>query len=260
MSDFPISLAGKLVVQFGGSGLLGRALAADLARAGAHVIVAGRDPSKLADLQTDAATAGHLLTATAVDITDEASLAALRDGLLDQHGRIDGVVFNAVSRPMAGLNDPVAAWRDSMETNATGLLLTARTFGNAMASAGSGSLVNIGSIQGMVGPNGFLYEGTEMISPPDYFFHKGGMVNLTRYLAAQYGPKGVRVNTVSPGGIFNPAKPPPDAFLQRYGQMTMTGRMAHAHEISGAVAFLLSDASTYVTGTNLPVDGGYTAK
>ncbi len=260
MPDFPISLAGKLVVQFGGSGLLGRALAADLARAGAHVVVASRDPSKIADLTAAAMAAGQTLTGETVDITDEASLTALRDRLLAAHGRIDGIVFNAVSRPMARPNDPIEAWRASMTTNADGLLLTARTFGDAMAAAGSGSLVNIASIQGMVGPNTFLYEGTEMISPPDYFFHKGGMINLTRYLAAQYGPRGVRVNTVSPGGIYDPAKPQPDAFLERYGKMTMTGRMADAAEISGAVAFLLSDASTYVTGVNLPVDGGYTAK
>jgi NAD(P)-dependent dehydrogenase (short-subunit alcohol dehydrogenase family) len=86
------------------------------------------------------------------------------------------------------------------------------------------------------------------------------MINLTRYLASHYGPQKVRVNVVSPGGIFNPDKPQAPAFLERYGKMTMLGRMAEAPEVSGAVVFLLSDASTYVTGTNLVVDGGYTAK
>jgi len=108
--------------------------------------------------------------------------------------------------------------------------------------------------------NPWLYEGTAMGAPPDYFFHKGGMVNLTRYLASHYGAKGVRVNAVSPGGIFNPAKPQAPAFLERYGKMTMLGRMGEAREIAGAVVFLLSDASTYITGANLAVDGGYTAK
>lgn len=99
-----------------------------------------------------------------------------------------------------------------------------------------------------------------MTAAPDYFFHKGGMINLTRYLASHYGPNGVRVNVVSPGGIFNPEKPQSDAFLARYAKMTMLGRMAEAREIGGSVVFLLSDASTYITGANLPIDGGYTAK
>lgn len=260
MPEFPISLADKTVVQFGGSGLLGQALALDLGRAGAHIVVASRNPDKLGPLRQLADDETLSLETETVDIVDEQSLFALRDRLLAKHGRIDGVVFNAVSRPMAGLNDPVAAWESSMATNATGFLLTARTFGNTMAETGSGSLVNIASIQGMVGPNGYLYEDTAMTSPPDYFFHKGGMINMTRYLAAQYGANGVRVNAVSPGGILNPDTPPPDSFLDRYGRMTMLGRMAHAREISGTVAYLLSDASTYVTGVNLPVDGGYTAK
>lgn len=86
------------------------------------------------------------------------------------------------------------------------------------------------------------------------------MLNLTRYLASHYGTQGVRVNVVSPGGIINPERPQPTDFLERYSKMTMLGRMANAREISGAVVFLLSDASTYVTGANLPVDGGYSAK
>ncbi|MES2697000.1 MAG: SDR family oxidoreductase, partial [Verrucomicrobiota bacterium] len=105
-----------------------------------------------------------------------------------------------------------------------------------------------------------LYASPAGHPSPDYFFHKGGMINLTRYLASHYGPTGVRVNVVSPGGIYNPEKPQAPEFLSRYAPMTMLGRMADAPEIGGAVVFLLSDASTYVTGVNLPVDGGYTSK
>ena len=108
--------------------------------------------------------------------------------------------------------------------------------------------------------NPWLYGENGKTPAPDYFFHKGGMVNLTRYLASHYGHKGVRVNVVSPGGIVNPENPPPAQFLERYGNMTMLGRMADAQEIGGATVFLLSDASVYITGVNLPVDGGYTAK
>jgi NAD(P)-dependent dehydrogenase (short-subunit alcohol dehydrogenase family) len=113
---------------------------------------------------------------------------------------------------------------------------------------------------GMVGVHPALYKDPAAFPSPDYFFHKGGMINLTRYLASYYGGQGVRANVVSPGGIFNPERPQPADFLERYAPRTMLGRMADAREIAGAVVFLLSDASSYITGVNLPVDGGYTAK
>lgn len=256
----PFSLRGKVVIQFGGTGLLGRALVTALAGAGATLVVASRNRGALAAVAAAEQQAGRAVEVDEVDIGAEASLHALRDRVLARHRRIDGIVFNAVSRPMAKFGDDLAAWRSSMETNATGCFATVRAFGDAMAVQGAGSIVNIASMQGMVGMNPWLYEGTPMSAAPDYFFHKGGMLNLTRYLASHYGPRGVRVNAVSPGGIFNPDKPQAPAFRERYGKMTMLGRMAEAPEVGGAVVFLLSDASTYVTGINLPVDGGYTAK
>ena len=254
------SLAGKIVIQFGGTGLLGRALVDALGTAGATLIVASRNRASLTALAQAERVAGRTVLVDEVDIGSETSLHALRDRVLAQHGRVDGIVFNAVSRPMKSFGDDLAAWKSSMETNSTGFFATVRAFGDAMAEKKSGSIVNIASMQGTIGMNPWLYEGTTMTAPPDYFFHKGGMINLTRYLASHYGPSNVRVNTVSPGGIFNPEKPQADAFLARYAKATMLGRMAEAREVGGAVVFLLSDASTYVTGANLPVDGGYTAK
>jgi NAD(P)-dependent dehydrogenase (short-subunit alcohol dehydrogenase family) len=254
------SLAGKVIVQSGGSGLLGRALVTAIAGSGANLVVASRDAATLETQAAAERAAGRTVHAEQVDLGSEPSVHALRDRVLAAHGRIDGVVFNAVSRPMRSMGDDLAAWKASMDTNATGFFSLVRALGDAMARSGGGSIVNIASMQGMIGMNPWLYEGTAMGAPPDYFFHKGGMLNLTRYLASHYGPQRVRVNAVSPGGIFNPAKPQAPAFLERYGKMTMLGRMAEAHEIGGSVVFLLSDASTYVTGTNLVVDGGYTAK
>ncbi len=254
------SLASKVIVQSGGSGLLGRALVSGLAASGATLVVASRDAAKLETQAAAERTAGRQVFAEPVDIGREDSIHALRDRVLAAHGRIDGLVFNAVSRPMKSMADDLAAWRASMDTNATGFFAIVRAFGDAMAQHGGGSIVNISSMMGMIGMNPWLYEGTAMGAPPDYFFHKGGMLNLTRYLASHYGPQRVRVNVVSPGGIYNPEKPQAPAFLERYGRMTMLGRMADAPEICGAVVYLLSDASTYVTGTNLVVDGGYTAK
>jgi NAD(P)-dependent dehydrogenase (short-subunit alcohol dehydrogenase family) len=256
----PFSLTGKVVVQFGGTGLLGRALVTALAGAGATLVVASRNTSALESVAGDQRSAGRSVHLDAVDINSEASLYALRDRVIGAHGRIDGIVFSAVSRTMRGYGDKLESWAASMATNATGFFATVRTFGDAMAATGGGSIVNIASMMGMVGMNPWLYEDTGVHPSPDYFFHKGGMINLTRYLASHYGPKGVRVNVVSPGGIYNPGKPQSEAFLARYGKMTMLGRMADAHEIGGAVVFLLSDAASYVTGANLPVDGGYTAK
>jgi NAD(P)-dependent dehydrogenase (short-subunit alcohol dehydrogenase family) len=254
------SLRGKAVIQFGGTGLLGRALVSALGAAGAALVVASRNRASLDAVAAAERTAGRTVEVDEVDIGSEASLHALRDRILTQHGKIDGIVFNAVSRPMKSFDDDLGAWKSSMETNATGFFATMRVFGDAMAANKSGSIVNIASQMGVIGMNPWLYEGTATTVPPDYFFHKGGMINLTRSLASHYGPANVRVNTVSPGGIFNPEKPQADAFLARYAKMTMLGRMAEAREIGGVVVFLLSDASTYITGANLPVDGGYTAK
>jgi len=257
----PFSLRDKVIIQFGGTGLLGRALIAALGAANATLIVASRKRSSLEAVATAERASGRRVEVDEVDIVSEASLEGLRDRVLAQHGRVDGVVFNAVTRTMRRFGDPLESWSASMAVNATGFFATVRVFGDAIADAGhGGSIVNIASQMGMVGMNPWLYEGTEMGAPPDYFFHKGGMINLSRHLASHYGPKGIRVNVVSPGGIYDPDKPQAAAFRGRYDKMTMLGRMAEAREIGGAVVFLLSNAASYITGANLPVDGGYTAK
>lgn len=251
------SLDNKIIVQFGATGHLGRALLFSLADAGATVVAASRRKESVEPVPSHSPASVQV---EEVDIGNEESLLRLRDRLLAQHDRIDGIVFNVVSRPMAKMSDPLTVWKSSMDVNATGFFATTRVFGDCMAARREGSIVNISSIQGMVGTNPWLYEGTPMTSPPDYFFHKGGMLNLTRYLASHYGASGLRVNAISPGGILNARKPLPAEFLSRYQAMTMLGRLAQPEEITGAVVFLLSDASRYITGVNLPVDGGYTAK
>jgi NAD(P)-dependent dehydrogenase (short-subunit alcohol dehydrogenase family) len=254
------SLRGKIVIQFGGTGLLGRALVTATAAARATLVVASRNRAALETLASAETAAGRDVHVEEVDLAVEASIRTLRDRVLARHGRIDGVVFNAVHRAMRGFGDDLAAWQASMNTNATGFFSAVRAIGDAMAERGSGSIVNIASHMGMVGLHPALYDSPAALPAPDYFFHKGGMINLTRYLASYYGARGVRANVVSPGGIYNPERPQAPEFLQRYGPMTMLGRMAQAHEIGGAVVFLLSDASSYITGANLPVDGGYSAK
>ena len=252
------SLRGKVVVLTGGGGLYGRGLAAMLAEAGATLVIASRNVEKLRVI-ADAETArGFQVVAEPLDQADESSVLTLRDRVLAQFGRVDGLVNNSVARPMKSPQDPVSAWEESMRVNATGVFLITRAFGDAMCARGSGSIVNVASMQGMIGPSLELYTGTEMgVPPPDYFFHKGGMLNLTRYYAGIFGGKNVRVNALAPGGFFN-AQPEP--FLTRYAEHTMLARMADERDLGGAVIFLLSDAAKYITGANLPVDGGYTAK
>ena len=256
---FPsFSLEGKTILLTGGAGLYGRGLAAMLAQTGATLILASRDAAKLQAVADEESSKGNRVFAESLDQGDEASVLALKGRITARFGVLDGLVNNAVLRPMKGANGDVTQFAESMRVNATGVMLMHRHFGSAMADAGRGSIVNIGSIQGMIGPSYELYAGTSMGDmPPDYFFHKGGMINLTRFYAALYGPKNVRVNCLSPGGFFNHQ---PELFLERYSEHTMLGRMADDTDLGGSVIFLLSDASAYVTGVNLPVDGGYTAK
>ena len=252
------SLENRVVVLTGGAGLFGRGLVSAIAAAGAKLVIASRDVAKLNRVAAEENARGRSVVAEKLDQGDETSVLALRDRVLERFSRVDGLVNNAVLRPMKSPDAPVTAWEESMRVNATGTFLMTRAFGEAMCRQQSGSIVNIGSMQGMVGPSLELYEGTNMgVPPPDYFFHKGGMINLTRYYAALFGRHNVRVNCVSPGGFFDHQ---PEPFLSRYCSRTFLGRMANDNDLGGPVVFLLSDAAHYVTGANLPVDGGYTAK
>lgn len=251
-------LTGQVVLLTGGAGLYGRGLSRDLASAGATLVVASRNLEACEGVANEIRSEGFKAFAEILDQGDESSIVALRDRIVEKFGRIDGLVNNSVVRPMRSADASLVAWEESMKINATGVFLMHRHFGLAMAAQGVGSIVNIGSIQGMVGPHIALYEGLDMPSPPpDYFFHKGGMINLTRYFAALHGPAGVRVNCLSPGGFFNHQA---EEFVQRYAAQTALGRMGNDTDLGGAVIFLLSKAALYITGINLPVDGGYTAK
>ncbi len=252
------SLQGKVILLTGGAGLYGRGLAADLAGAGATLIIASRNQANCQAVADEENARGGNATAIAYDQGSEASILALRDAVLERFGRVDGVVNNSVARPMGGDVPFVESWEASMRINATGLVLMHQHFGEAMKQQGAGSIVNIGSIYGMVGPHLEFYKGTPMPDPrPDYYFHKAGMVNVTRFYAGLYGAAGVRVNCLSPGG-FQAGQP--EAFLERYNEQTYLGRMGDEKDLGGAVIFLLSEAARYITGVNLPVDGGFTAK
>ncbi len=254
------SLKGKVALITGGAGIAGQQMVRALAEAGAQTIVASRNMDLLNELQNSLAADGLTITIKQYDQAEETSCLSLHKTIIEEFDHIDILVNNSVARPMKqGFQSSADAFAHSMQVNATGLFIITRAVGDAMAKRGSGSIINIGSIQGMIGPDPNIYRGTEMHGwAPDYFFHKGGVINFTRFIASYYGDKGIRCNCISPGGVQTDDHP--ETFVRQYSERTFLNRMIGDTELKGAVVFLASDASTYITGTNIPVDGGYTAK
>lgn len=254
------SLAGKVALVTGGAGKYGRQILAAVAEAGAKTFVAARNLAALEEVAQAHRDEGLDVTAMQYDQGDEASILALRDRIIADAGRCDILVNNAVSRPMTkGYEDDASTFAESMAVNATGLFIITRAFGNEMVKHKTGSIINIGSIMGLIAPDPVNYRGTNMSGfYPDYFFHKAGMVNFTRFMASYYGEHNIRCNCIHPGGFQMPDQP--ERFVRQYSDRTVLGRMANATDVKGIIVFLASDASLYVTATNIPVDGGYVAK
>jgi NAD(P)-dependent dehydrogenase (short-subunit alcohol dehydrogenase family) len=248
-------LTGQVALVTGGYGIYGFPISEALAEAGAHVVIAARGESRCREAASTMEERGLQVSAETYDQADEDSILALRQRLAERFGSVDVLVNNAVSRPVHDHDASLARWRESMEVNATGLFAVCRAFLEPMMERGSGCAINIGSIQSVAAPRFALYDGTDMTTPPDYHFHKHGLIGLTKYLAAWAGPRNVRVNAVSPGG-FDTGEAP-ESCRTRYNQHTLLGRMAGSDDIKGAVVFLASAAAAYVTGENIVVDGGY---
>ncbi|HOZ47722.1 MAG TPA: SDR family oxidoreductase [Candidatus Hydrogenedentes bacterium] len=254
------SLEGKVALVTGGAGLYGRQILQAVAEAGAETYVASRNLDALEVVAATHRAQGLKVTAMQYDQGEEPSIRALRDAILDRSGRVDVLVNNAVARPLQnGFQSDIAQFAESMRINATGLFAITRAFGDVMAAQRTGSIINIGSIMGVIGPDPTNYIGTSMHAwAPDYFFHKGGMINLTRFIASYYGGNGVRCNCLSLGGYETEAQA--EVFKRNYANRTFLGRLANDTDVMGAVVFLASDASVYITGENIMVDGGYVQK
>ena len=251
------SLQGRVAVVTGGSGpQFGSSLSEGLAEAGATVISASRSLERnqaFAKGLTDKGYAAHAMT---VDITDADSIQQLGEQVHERFGDVDVLVNSAVVARGGSFEEQTPDyWEFSASGNMVGLFAMSKAFLPAMAARGSGSIINISSIYGVVANDPSLYEGTDMKQPPDYTFVKAGMINFTRYLANYYGKQGVRANCICPGGYDNDQ---PGPFVDRYKKRVPVGRMLENDDIKGAVVFLASDASAYVTGTTLMVDGGFT--
>jgi NAD(P)-dependent dehydrogenase (short-subunit alcohol dehydrogenase family) len=263
------SLLDKTAIVTGACGLIGRQHCAALALAGANVVVADLDHAACAAVAAELPGGHHM--PLAMNVVNPESLAAARDQILAQFGHIDVLVNNAAINDMfenpalaADLskfeNFPLDTWQKSLEVNVTGVFLAAQVFGTPMAAQGHGSIINVASTYGLVGPDQSIYVNEHgeqtFFKSPSYPATKGAVISFTRYLAAYWGKRGVRVNTLSPGGVENNQD---NFFIQQYCAKTPLGRMAHATDYQGAVVFLASDASAYMTGANLVVDGGWTA-
>lgn len=262
------SLKNKTAIVTGALGLIGKEHCRALSEAGANVIVADIDKvmsqNFAESLQTES-------VGVSLDVTNPDSIKSLRDAVLTRFGHIDILVNNAAINDM--FEDPKAAteqskfenyplelWQKSLDVNLTGVFLCSQILGYEMAKQKAGSIINIASTYGISAPDQSLYikeDGTQSFyKPPAYSATKGAVIMFTRYLASYWGKEGVRVNTLTPGGVENSQD---DFFIQKYSSKTPLGRMAQPTDYKGSLIFLASDASSYMTGANLIVDGGWTS-
>jgi NAD(P)-dependent dehydrogenase (short-subunit alcohol dehydrogenase family) len=253
------SLTGRVALVTGGAGpLFGRSISTALAEAGATLITASRSRERNDSFAAEMHSRGYDVHGLAFDLLDPASIDALHDQILQKFGRLDVLVNSALAQQAHRgrfLDQTPADLNLAAQGDFAGLFRHCQRAVAAMNQQRGGSIINIASIYGVVSNDPGLYAGTEMVQPPSYNFVKAGMINFTRYLACYFGKLGIRANCISPGGYFNNQ---PDAFVQRYNDRVPLNRMMNQDDLQGAVVFLASDASSYVTGTNLMVDGGWT--
>lgn len=262
------SLENKTAIVTGACGLIGKEHCRALNEAGANVVVLDVNEKEAVAF---AASLGEKHLGIAANVTSADSLKEARDKILAKYGSIDVLVNNAAINDMFENpamaaekskfeNYPLDMWQKSLDVNVTGVFLCSQVFGTVMAKQGKGSIINIASTYGIVGPDQSIYRNQKgeqtFYKSPAYPATKGAVVNFTRFLAAYWGKDGVRVNTLSPGGVENSQD---EFFVQNYSNKTALGRMAAPTDYKGAIVFLASDASAYMTGANLVVDGGWTA-
>ncbi len=254
----PFSLTGKVCIVTGGAGLYGRHISHALAARGATVVIAARDATACHSVAEESCSLGGDAWAHRLDLGDEDSIRELCAEVLRREGRVDVLVNNSVARAGGHFSETSgSAWEETARINGTGLFLITKHVVQEMTRGSGGSIVNVASIYGIVGPDFSVYGDTGMTTPPSYAYDKGGMIAFTRYLATLLGPEGIRVNSLTLGGLHTEQD---ERFVGEYIARTPLRRMAGPDDVKGAVVYLASDASAYVTGTNLVVDGGWTAQ
>lgn len=240
------SLKNKIIVVTGGNGLLGKEMVTTFREYGAITISL--------DIYFDKQGQDDFLA----DITNEESVKSVVNTIISKYNKIDGWVNNAYPRTKDWGNKfediLLESWRKNVDMHLNGYFICCQIILEQMKVQGYGSLVNMSSIYGLVGPDFTIYSGTEMTMPAAYAAIKGGLTNLSRYLASYYGKFQIRVNTVSPGGIFDNQ---PESFVNNYNNKVPLKRMGSPKDIVSSVFYLLTDETSYITGHNLVVDGGW---
>ncbi|MGZ6175366.1 MAG: SDR family NAD(P)-dependent oxidoreductase [Candidatus Binataceae bacterium] len=258
------SLKGRVALVTGAAGHIGRAISETYAELGAAVALLDRPGSGVeAAARRITDRYGVLTTALHIDLADEAQVRKAPQRVVDSCGRLDIVVNNAAFVGTDGLEgwttpleqQSIDTWRKALEVNLTAPFLLVQQAIPALKASGRGSVINVGSIYGLVGPDWRLYEQVDFGTPAAYGASKGGLLQMTRWLATTLAPQ-VRVNAIVPGGV---ERSTPEAFKSRYVARTPLGRMAREEDLKGVAAFLASDLSAYVTGQTIAVDGGWTA-
>lgn len=258
-----MDMSGRRVVITGAAGGLGRVIADSLAEMGADLLLVDLEGVTTSTLATELVNRhGVAATPMACDLEQAEQRSALADMVLGSGG-VNVLVNNAAFVGTSGLSgwaepfekQSVETWRRALEVNLTAVFHLSQLLTPALKAGPGGSIINIASIYGQWGPDWSLYEGTEMANPAAYGASKGGVIQFTRWLATTLGPE-VRVNAISPGGI---ARSQPETFGSRYAARTPLRRMATEDDFRGAVAYLASDLSAYVTGQIIAVDGGWGA-
>lgn len=265
------SLTGKAAIVTGGIGLLGKEFCRTLAEAGADVVVADLNGQAADDFAAELRRDGFQASGMQVDVTSPASVAAMVSSCVVSYGSLDVIVCSAAMDPkfddsQAGQHRntfedyPLEMWKQALDVNLTGVFLCCQAAAVQMVAQGSkGSIINICSTYGLVPPDQRIYEKPgqpRQFKPAFYTTSKAGVLGLTKYIASYYAGTQLRANCLTPGGVYNNHD---ETFARNYAYRTIMGRMANKNEMNGALLYLASEASSYMTGQNVVVDGGWTA-
>lgn len=272
MSDIfqKFSLAGKVALVTGGAGLLGQEFCLTLVQAGAEVYVADLNADAAQKIAGELIQQGYSAHAIRLDVTSVESTIGVVEEIVASSNRLDILVNSAAMDPKfdpqhattttnAFEDYPLQSWQDAVNVNLTGPFLVTQAVTRQMVKQKKGSIINICSTYGLGGPDQRIYEKPgkpKTFKPVYYTVTKAGILGFTKYLATYYAGTEIRVNALTPGGVYNDHD---EVFTSNYSARTVLGRMAHKDEMNGALLFLASDASSYMTGGNLVVDGGWTA-